>query len=368
MPIRKPTAAIVASVAVISTLPAKADALIDAMKRIAELEAKNIALEVNQRRLEQENSAIAASKVKLEESLKHKEAHAVVATRKPEKVTSLSAHEAAPPVQPIQQETQKLEEISRLSFEGAYIGINGGYGGGDIAGNNRAYALDISSPTPWFIAYFQGAGNSHYGGPLVGGQIGYNIITKSHILLGAEIDADWADISSKGSGKNSVFYSSLFLSTGRSRSGLDWIGTARGRLGYNLNSAIAYITGGLAFGVNSNSSAQYSGSVGPGYWNGSYGDSYSSKFSAGWVAGAGIEHALANNISIKTEYLYTQISAAGFNPSSLQATVYSSARYSGLIQNQSYSNYDPLGFHQVRFGVNYHPHWFETPAVVAAKY
>ena len=76
---------------------------------------------------------------------------------------------------------------------------------------------------------------------------------------------------------------------------MNWLGTARGRLGYAMNDTMAYVTGGLAVG-GAQAKADIPGPTVVG-----------SGTQVGWTAGAGIEHAFSNRLSGKIEYLYTDL-------------------------------------------------------------
>jgi outer membrane immunogenic protein len=74
---------------------------------------------------------------------------------------------------------------------------------------------------------------------------------------------------------------------------IDWFGTVRGRVGYAMDRALIYGTGGLAFGSVENR-----------YLDGPA-NSFSEKCTqTGWTAGAGIEYAFDDHWSAKAEYLY----------------------------------------------------------------
>ena len=89
------------------------------------------------------------------------------------------------------------------------------------------------------------------------------------------------------------------------RSGLDFLGTARGRLGYAFNTFLIYGTGGFAYGnVNSRVVSVSNGTT----------DLQSqSGFNTGYVYGGGIEYALptgsflnffhSSAVTLKAEYL-----------------------------------------------------------------
>ena len=69
----------------------------------------------------------------------------------------------------------------------------------------------------------------------------------------------------------------------------------RGRIGYATGQFLPYITGGLAV-MSDDGSAR-----------------------AGWTIGAGLEYALARNISIKGEYLYVDPRSSDLRGSILRA-------------------------------------------------
>ena len=77
----------------------------------------------------------------------------------------------------------------------------------------------------------------------------------------------------------------------------DWFATARVRAGYDLDSTLVYATGGLA-ALSSNFEAD--------------GDSMSETF-LGWTAGGGLEHMMAESISIKAEALFADFGSENFS-------------------------------------------------------
>jgi outer membrane immunogenic protein len=197
-----------------------------------------------------------------------------------------------------------------FTWTGFYIGLNAGYGGdkNTYSINGFGNVLGISS-----------------GGFIGGAQIGYNYqFAGSAFVLGLEADLQATNIESK--------VSILGISLG---SKLDYLGTVRGRLGYAFTDrALLYVTGGLAYGrVKSNIAniITFGGS------------------NTGWTAGAGIEYALTQNWSLKTEYLYVDLGTKN------------SLLVPGLtIGVKSHE-------HIVRAGLNYRFAW-GAPSAVVAKY
>jgi outer membrane immunogenic protein len=155
------------------------------------------------------------------------------------------------------------------NWTGFYVGINGGYAWGSAR----------------WSAFGAGADPS---GGLVGGTVGYNWQAPgSPWVFGLEGDIDWADI--RGSFTNAA------CPTG-CRTKLDWQATARGRAGYAWDRVLPYVTGGAAFGDVKVNQGGFPGV---------------SDTRLGWTAGAGIEAALAGNLSAKVEYLHVDLGRTG---------------------------------------------------------
>lgn len=98
----------------------------------------------------------------------------------------------------------------------------------------------------------------------------------------------------------------------------NWLFTVRPRIGYSFDNTLVYGTAGVAvtrikFEQTYTDNITYplvGGSTGAG----GYGQSSATAWRAGWVIGAGFEHALRRQWSIKAEYLYMRfpgISATG---------------------------------------------------------
>ena len=178
------------------------------------------------------------------------------------------------------------------NWTGFYVGINGGYGWG------RSYWNSFG-------------GRDRVSGGMVGGTVGYNWqALGSPWVFGLEGDIDWTDI--KGT------FANAGCPTGCQTKN-DWLGTARGRVGYAWDRVMPYVTGGAAFG---DIKATQTG-VGT-----------ASDTNVGWTAGGGIEAALMGNLTGKIEYLHVDLG-------SVTCTVCAPATR--------------VGFHddQLRAGVNY---------------
>jgi outer membrane immunogenic protein len=197
-----------------------------------------------------------------------------------------------------------------FTWTGFYIGLNAGYGG-----DKNTYSING----------FGNVASITSGGFIGGGQIGYNYqFAGTAFVLGLEADLQATNIE----GKITI----LGIGLG---SKLDYLGTVRGRLGYAFTDrALIYATGGLAYGRVKTNVANII----------SFGGS-----NTGWTAGAGIEYALTQNWSLKTEYLYVDLGSK------------SSLLFPGLsvgVKNRE---------HIVRAGLNYRFNW-GAPSAVVAKY
>lgn len=150
------------------------------------------------------------------------------------------------------------------NWTGFYVGINGGGGWG---------RSDFSDPFA--------AGSFKTSGGLVGGTLGYNWQI-GQAVVGLEGDIDWSNI------RGSVICGAVTSCETKN----DWLGTARGRLGYAFDRFMPYVTGGLAVGDIKTSIA-------------GVGSAHDTK--AGWTLGGGIEAAIAGPWTAKVEYLYVDL-------------------------------------------------------------
>jgi outer membrane immunogenic protein len=179
--------------------------------------------------------------------------------------TTMTAAQAADmPSRPVEPAPSYVSPA--YNWTGAYIGVNGGYGWG------RSEWLSGGAST----------GQFDVNGGLVGGTLGYNWQT-GPLVLGLEGDADWSSI--KGDTSNS-FCVGVVCETRN-----NWLGTARGRIGYAFGRVMPYVTGGLAVGDIKASAAGGS----------------TDTTNTGWTLGGGVEAAIRGPWTAKLEYLYTDL-------------------------------------------------------------
>ena len=158
-----------------------------------------------------------------------------------------------------------------FNWSGLYIGVTAGA----IWGNANWYVVAPPVVTPSVTG----------SGGLFGGTIGYNWQAPgSSFVFGLEGDISWTNVT----------FSPIPACGANCTTRLDWLGTFRGRAGLAFGSMLAYVTGGVAFGQETNS-------VTPGTVRDTR---------AGWTAGGGIEAMLGANWTVKGEYLYVEIKDA----------------------------------------------------------
>ena len=146
-------------------------------------------------------------------------------------------------------------------WEGAYIGVFGGYAAGELTDDAT---LDID-------------------GWLVGFAAGYDVYLADSIVGGLVADIAWNDINSDPAAFSS-----------------DWNGSLRARLGYDAGAFLPYVTGGLA-GISGDA----------------FGDS---NVHWGWTVGAGVEVAVSEELSLDLQYRYTDYATADYAGSDIGAT------------------------------------------------
>jgi len=167
-------------------------------------------------------------------------------------------------------------------WAGLYVGAAIGFGQADVAG-----VFDSSEDEPqfrvdseWFD--LNGATGSLY--------FGYNWQTASGLVLGIEGDwsfMDWSEELRDGDGG---------ANRDRASYEIDWIASARGRVGTTVGNSLIYATAGAAW-----HEAEYeacdSPCPGADTWSVNFGD-------VGAVFGGGFEHKFAPNFSLRAEGLY----------------------------------------------------------------
>ncbi|MGA7328355.1 MAG: outer membrane beta-barrel protein [Rhodomicrobium sp.] len=210
------------------------------------------------------------------------------------------------------------------TWTGFYMGVNGGY----------AWSSENQERDPSFANQPGGVpfGGISPSGGFGGGQLGYNWQGWLHpnLVLGVEADFQGSDISDRAL---VPFFGTLY----DLKSNLDYFGTVRGRIGYSMDRALLYFTGGFAYGGLHKSSDDW-GVPFPAQqtFNG---------IALGYVLGGGLEYKISPAWSMKMEYQYLNFSkndlCGGGNP-----LCFSAPAQSGPQHDDAY--------HTVRVGLNYH--------------
>jgi outer membrane immunogenic protein len=195
-------------------------------------------------------------------------------------------------------------------WTGFYAGVFGGVGGG---------SSDLTLTLPGAALDF--FGNSS--GGLAGIQVGadYQI---GDFVLGAIADIALTNIEARGG-------AAVPVGIGY-ESPLSYLGTLRARIGFlPTDNLLAYVHGGLAYGQTS-PEITIPGGIGP---------DLDQVNRVGYTIGAGFEYKLTDNISVQTEYAYTNLgnTSVSYTPSI--------AVPAGIDIKESYD------FHTVKAGVNF---------------
>ena len=197
---------------------------------------------------------------------------------------------------------------SPYNWTGFYLGVNAGANWA----RSDATTSASSAPLPGFggpyffagdVPIINGIGSgSMAGSGFTGGaQAGYNWQFNSTVV---GLEADFGAFHGKASrtATGSVI-SSGDTPTITSSVDADWLFTARGRLGWAFGNLLPYVTGGVAV-THLRATNSFSG-VG-GFFGVPSGTWSASKTKAGWVIGGGLEWALAQNWSVRAEYLHVR--------------------------------------------------------------
>jgi outer membrane immunogenic protein len=190
------------------------------------------------------------------------------------------------------------------NWTGFYVGASGGWIWNDTDQSVNVTGPAASAAAQNAIARSMGFGHVY---SLFGGaQAGYNWQVNPAWVLGVEADILGTNITESNSITNLVPVvgaGSQDLTTMGSRR-LDWMGTARARVGWSgINNLLLYGTGGLAYGGGSETIgvASVSGVGGGAPFSLVSKDS---SIRVGWTAGGGLEMAVSPNWTFKWEYLY----------------------------------------------------------------
>jgi outer membrane immunogenic protein len=305
-------------------------------------------------------------------------------------------------------------------WTGFYAGLNAGYNFGT---NSNAYASNWGGnwvdsfpgkgalPGVAALATSASASNTQ-SGFIGGGQVGYNYQYGSNIVIGVEADIQGSGVrgSSYGGGaaasgvanpgvtaqpvSNTVTVSSTNLPEGvipktpftnttntaavgqtSVQSGVDWLGTVRGRIGYLWTpTLLVYGTGGLAYGnayANVVQSAVENVTTTTGsttlttvynQTNTWLGGGRQNQILTGWTAGGGAEWLFAPNWSVKAEALYWDLGRQNVQTSLIGVSGNAANIANNIGWGRTSVSYQGV---IARAGVNYHFNWGAAPVVAS---
>ncbi len=169
--------------------------------------------------------------------------------------------------------------LPAYNWTGGYLGFHFGYGGGSF-GPRTNPVLDEGVIFPPTIT------------GLVGGyQIGWNVQLPDRFVLGVEADVTFPSPIARGATRPAPFNTKL-----------DYVATARARVGHAFGSLLPYVMGGIAWGQTQADLNDANGNV------------VFSHASAhgGWTAGAGVEFPIAGKWIGKVEYNYLDLAPTTF--------------------------------------------------------
>lgn len=149
-----------------------------------------------------------------------------------------------------------MYEAASGNWDGPFIGVFGGLASGELSDD------------------FSGDSIS---GWLLGVDAGVNFTITDGVVAGVVGDIAWANIEDEGS---DVF--------------LDWSGSVRGLLGFDGGAFMPYVTAGVAFGAGYAEPPDVSNTH------------------VGWTAGAGVQFAATEDLSVNLEYRYTDLAPENY--------------------------------------------------------
>jgi len=188
-----------------------------------------------------------------------------------------------------------IDSRPALMWTGLYVGLNAGYSfSRDFTREDSAFPYNGVA-----LEHLRSSASGFTGG----GQIGYNY-QMGHFVLGIEADFNYVDLSRTKTSLSGAVTEDI--------SG-NFIGTVRPRVGVAFGPALLYATGGLAYSsvdttITGNTANTLSAS--------------NTGMRVGWAAGAGAEYALNRSLSLRLEYLHTDLGRTDLSGVALDTNTY----------------------------------------------
>lgn len=203
--------------------------------------------------------------------------------------------------------------LPQVTWSGAYVGLFAGYG---ALGSATRFACTDETGRAAGDCPVLPSRTASDGSFIGGGEIGYNWQTPFGLVAGAAADYQFTRL--WGYGRQQGDFSTaggapIPNSVANYGQRLDDLGTFRGKLGFARDRTFVYATAGLAVGnvrIDNNLSLSLQGDDPP---LASF-DGRGGTVRLGYVAGAGIEHALSEHLSAKVEGLYYDLGSRAVVP------------------------------------------------------
>lgn len=233
----------------------------------------------------------------------------------------------------IPAESVPIYPTSAYDWGGFYVGINGGLAGGMF---EHPISLDAEDDDD-LINLATGSVDLTGYGFLYGVQAGFNV-QMDNLLFGIEADLQGSTVEGRDYLTITDTQGLILPDAGDTfdadaGTSLDWLATLRPRIGWVNDRFVVYATGGLAYGQTTSSiNADVDG------------DELFSESQTldrwGYTIGGGVEYALTDNLTMKTEYLYTDLGSEEVVAGELGEGIF------GSLDSQ-------VSFHTVRAGLNF---------------
>jgi outer membrane immunogenic protein len=180
------------------------------------------------------------------------------------------------------------------NWSGFYVGLTGGYGWGNGSFDGQA----LAAPEDYSVINYM-SDSFPMQGALLGGKVGLDAEVSNNVVIGLVGDVSWTNINGKLCIEGGVGSCDGSPDDSYLNANIDWLGTARGRLGFASGNTLFYGTGGLAFGNVNTNVTNIEGGNDP--------TRYDSNMHVGWTIGAGAEMKLSEKMSVGAEYLYVDL-------------------------------------------------------------
>jgi len=211
------------------------------------------------------------------------------------------------------------------SLAGWYVGINGG---GSFGASNNITLSNSRDSSQADIGQFDR--DSGFGGIQLG-YLSQGFGWGGHIAIGLETDFQGSGIDSSFTRSNLNYdFAPAYFNANQS---IDFFGTVRARVGYTVDRAFVYVTGGWA----------YAGTETSVNINHGYNSIKQDAVQSGYAVGGGVEYLLTPCWSVRAEYLYIDLNG----PDTTQTL-------SGIASDGSIDHFNVSdNFNIVRVGLNY---------------